>query len=239
MKVINDLLGYKNIKIVQNTDYFSFSLDSVLLANFVTLDQKTRNILDIGTGNAPIPLILSTKVDAMIYGFEIQKEIFEMAEESIILNSLCDKIIIYNDDVKKIKNYFPYECFDLIVTNPPYFKVNKSSILNDEEKKSIARHEIFLNLEDILKISFKYLKNKGRFAMVYRTERLAEVLGMMEKYSIYPKKITMIFPKHNSDSNLFLVEGIKNARSGLKKMNYLIVHEENGEYTDEIKKNFS
>ena len=125
MKVVNDLLGYDGLKIVQNTEYFSFSLDSVLLANFVTIDKKTKNVLDIGTGNAPIPMILSTKGIKKIFGFEIQPEIFEMAQESLKINSLSEKIQIFNDDIKNISKYFEPEFFDLIVTNPPYFKIHE------------------------------------------------------------------------------------------------------------------
>ena len=217
MKVVNDLLGYKNMKIVQNKDYFSFSLDSVLIANYLTISKNSNEILDIGTGNAPIPMILTTKCGANIYGFEIQKDIFDLAIESININNLSNKVKIINDDVKNIGQYFKPEFFDIIVTNPPYFKVHEFSKLNDETKKSIARHEIALTLEEIINISFRFLKNNGKFAMVYRTERIAEVLSTMKKNKIEPKKITIIFPKKNSESNIFLVEGIKNAKPGLKK----------------------
>lgn len=238
MKVVNDLLGYDGLKIVQNTEYFSFSLDSVLLANFVTIDKKTKNVLDIGTGNAPIPMILSTKEIKKIFGFEIQPEIFEMAQESLKINSLSEKIQIFNDDIKNISKYFEPEFFDLIVTNPPYFKIHELSKLNIQKNKAIARHELFLKLEDIISIAFKYLKNNGRFAMVYRTERITEVLSTMQKNKIEPKRITFIFSKEGCSSNLFLVEGMKNSKPGLKSLNYIFTHKSNGEYTDEIKKFF-
>ena len=160
MKVINDLLGYKNLKIVQDTDWFSFSLDSVLLPNFVTLNKNVKKILDIGTGNAPIPLILSTKTDAEIYGIEIQKEVYEMARETIELNSLESKIKLINDDVNEIDKYFKPETFDVILSNPPYFKLNGKSKLNEVNTKAIARHEILLTLDQLLTVSSKLLKNK-------------------------------------------------------------------------------
>lgn len=239
MRVVNDLLGYKNLKIVQDTNYFSFSLDSVLIANFATLNKNTKKILDIGTGNAPIPLILTTKTDAQIFGFEIQKEIYDMALESLNLNNNNSQITLINDDIKNIADYFNAEEFDTIITNPPYFKFYEFSKLNIEEKKAIARHEITLDLKSILSISFKYLKNNGNFAMVYRTERLTEVLSLMSEYRLEPKKITFIYPKHDSSSNLFLVEGIKNAKNGLKEVKSLIVHDNNGNYTKEVKKYFN
>ena len=239
MKVLNDLLGYNNLKIVQNTEYFSFSLDSILLANFVTLNKETKNILDIGTGNAPIPMVLSLKSNATIHAFEIQKEIYNMAKESIEINKLENKIKLYNDDIKNVGNYFCAEYFDIIVSNPPYFKIHKESKLNTEEIKAIARHEIYLNLESLLSISTKYLKNDGVFAMVYRTERITEVLSMMSKYKLEPKRLKFVFPKKNTKSNLFLVEGIKNGNPGIKSVEYIIAHKDDGEYSEEVKDYFS
>lgn len=238
MKVINDLLGYKNLKIVQDTDWFSFSLDSVLLPNFVALNKNVKKILDIGTGNAPIPLILSTKTDAEIYGIEIQKEVYEMARETIELNSLESKIKLINDDVNEIDKYFKPETFDVILSNPPYFKLNGKSKLNEVNTKAIARHEISLTLDQLLTVSSKLLKNKGKFAMVHRVDRLTEILSLMKERNIEPKRIKFIFPKENTTSNLFLVEGVKNANSGIKTINYIIVHTENGKYTEEVMKSF-
>src|SRR5574344_284375 len=171
MKVINDLLGYKNIKIVQNTEWFSFSLDSVLLPNFVSINKNTKNILDLGTGNAPIPLILSTKSNANIYGIEIQKDIYDLAIESIEINGLSDRIKIINDDMKNIDNYYNINFFDIIVANPPYFKINTQSKRNNNIHKTLARHEVNIKLEQLIEIASKYLKNKGVFAMVHRTDR--------------------------------------------------------------------
>ena len=118
MKVVNDLLDYKNMKIVQDEDYFNFSLDSVLLPNFVTIKKNTKRILDLGTGNAPIPMILTTRTDAKIYGIEIQKEIYDLAKESIEINNLSNKITLINDNMKDLNKYFEANSFDVIVTNP-------------------------------------------------------------------------------------------------------------------------
>lgn len=237
MKVVNDLLGYKNFKIIQNDEWFVFSLDSILLPNFIKISKSDRNILDIGTGNAPIPLILSTKTDATIYGIEIQKDIYDMGLESVKINS-CNNIKLINDDVNNIYNYFKPEFFDIIVSNPPYFKFNDSSIINMKSQKALARHEITLNLECLVQIASKYLKNNGKFAMIHRTERLTEVLSKLSEYNLEPKRIKLIFPKKNSESNLFLVEAVKNANPGIKSLDYIIVHDENGQYTEEVKKYF-
>ena len=130
MKVLNDLLGYDNLKIYQDTEWFSFSLDSVLLPNFVTLNKNTKKILDLGTGNAPIPMILSTITDAKIFGIEIQKDVYELAVESIKYNNLEDRIKIINDDMKNLDKYFNPNYFDVIISNPPYFKIEEKSKKN-------------------------------------------------------------------------------------------------------------
>ena len=152
MKVTNYLLGYNDLKIVQDTEMFNFSLDSVLLPNFVTLNKNIKNILDIGCGNAPIPLILSTKTDAKITGVEIQKSVYEMARESVKLNNLEAQINIINADIKELKDKLETETFDVITCNPPFFEVKDESKLNKNDYKTIARHEVKLTLEELMKI---------------------------------------------------------------------------------------
>ena len=156
MKVVNDLLGYNDLKIVQNPEWFSFSLDSVLLPNFVTLNKDVKNILDLGTGNAPIPMILSTLTqNTTIYGIEIQKDVFQLAEESIKMNNLDSRIKLINDDMKKLDQYFEANFFDVIVSNPPYFKLEELSKKNEDEHKTIARHEEKITLNELIQIAKK------------------------------------------------------------------------------------
>ena len=238
MEVINYLLGFKNYFIVQDTQMFNFSLDSVLLPNFVTINKNINKILDIGCGNAPIPLILSTKTKAEIIGVEIQKEVFNLATKSVKINNLEQQIKIINADIKDIYNDFETESFDVITCNPPFFKVNKGSNLNNNDYKTIARHEVKLNLDDIFKIAKKILKNNGYIAIVHRPERLLEILFTMKKYNIEPKKIQFIYPKTNVEANILLVEGKKNGNKGLKILPPIYTHLENGEYTEQIKKYF-
>ena len=238
MEVTNYLLGYKDKHIVQNTQMFNFSLDSVLLPNFVTLNKNIKNILDIGCGNAPIPLILSTKTNALITGVEIQKEVYDLAIKSVKINNLEKQINIINADINEIYNHFETESFDVITCNPPFFKVNEKSNLNKSDYKTIARHEIKLNLDDIFKISKKLLKNNGYVAIVHRPERLLDILESMKKYNIEPKKIQFIYPKTNMEANTLLVEGMKNGKKGLKVLNPIYTHLDNGEYTEQIKKYF-
>ena len=238
MEVTNYLLGYKDKYIVQNTQMFNFSLDSVLLPNFVTLNKNIKNILDIGCGNAPIPLILSTKTNALITGVEIQKEVYDLAVKSVKINNLENQIKIINADINELYNKFETESFDVITCNPPFFKVSEQSNLNKSDYKTIARHEVKLNLDDIFKISKKLLKNNGYIAIVHRPERLLDILESMKKYNIEPKKIQFIYPKTNMEANILLVEGKKNGNKGLKILPPIYTHLENGEYTEQIKKYF-
>ncbi len=238
MDVINYLLGYKNLKIYQNTSMFNFSLDSVLLPNFVTIPARTKKILDIGCGNAPISLILTTKTKAHITGVEIQKESFELAQKSVKYNNLENQINLINDDINNLYNTWESDIFDIIVCNPPFFKLNPNSKLNNNKYKTIARHEISLNLDKLMKISRKFLKNNGIIAIVHRPERLVEIIEQMKKNNIEPKKIQFIYPKKNSTANILLVEGRKNGNPGLKILSPIYIHEESGEYTQTIKKYF-
>ena len=237
-KVINDLVYYDNLKIVQNKNYFNFSLDSVLLPNFVFLGQNTKMILDLCTGNAPVPLILSTKTNAKIYGIEIQKDIYNMAVESVKINNLENRIELINDDAKNIINRFETDTFDVITCNPPYFKCTDTSLKNDNDIKSIARHEIMIELEDVIKIAKKLLKNGGSLCMVHRTDRLIEIIETMRKHNIEPKRLQFIYPKNDIESNLILIDGKKNGNVGLKVLAPLYVHNDDGSYTDEVLKIF-
>lgn len=238
MEVVNYLVGYKNMKIVQNTEWFNFSLDSVLLANFVTIRSNAKKIIDLGTGNAPIPLILSTRTDATIYGVEIQKPVYELAVKSVEMNDMTDNIKILNDDVKNIDKIFETDSFDVITSNPPYFKINGKSLVNDNSYKTIARHEVLMGIDDILRISRKLLKNNGVVAIVHRPGRILEILEKMKSYNLEPKKIRFIYPKENLESNMVLIEGTKNGKEGLKVLPPLFVHDKDGNYTSEVKKMF-
>ena len=239
MEVINYLLGYKNLKVYQDTDCFNFSLDSVLLANFATLNKSVKKILDIGTGNAVIPIILSTKTSSNIDAVEVQEKSFILGKKSIELNNLKEKINIINEDINDYYLRCETEIYDLIVCNPPFFRINENSKINDSEYKQIARHEIKLNLDQLFKVSKKLLKNGGLVSVVHRPERLIEIIESMKKHNIEPKKIQFVYPKVGTESNIVLIEGKKNGNSGLKILHPLITHNNDGSYTKEIEKYFS
>lgn len=238
MKVINYLLGYKDLKIVQDNEMFNFSLDSVLLPNFVTINKKINKILDIGCGNAPIPLILSTKTNAHITGVEIQKNVFLLAKESIKINNKEDQITIINEDINDYYKKEETDTFDIITCNPPFFKYIESSNINKNDYKTIARHEVKLNLSELFTIAKKLLKNNGVIAIVHRPERFIEVVEEMKKNNIEPKRVQFVYPKKNMEANIMLIEGSKNGNPGLKILPPIYTHLDNGDYTDEVKKYF-
>lgn len=231
--VINDLVGYDNLKIVQNSNYFNFSLESVMIPRFCVLKNNMK-IIDFCTGNAPIPMILSTLTDSNIIGVELQKEIYNLAVQSVKINNLEDRITLLNMNVLDIFNVYETDSFDLITCNPPYFRVNEFSNLNNNMIKSIARHEIEIKLEDICRISKKLLKNNGSLVLVHRTDRLSEIINMLLKYNLQPKRIRFLYPKELENSNLVLIDARKNGNTGLKVLPPLICHNMDGSYTKEV-----
>lgn len=237
MEVLNDLVG-KNLKIYQDNDYFKFSLESVILPSFVDIKLSDKKILDLCTGNAPIPLILSTKTKNQIIGVELQKEIYDLAIKTIKINNLENQITILNYNVKELNKIFPGDTFDIITVNPPYFKVNDNKYLNKNNIKSTARHEENLTLDELLKTVKYLLKNNASFYMVHRTERFIEIIEKLKEYNLEPKKIRFIFPFKKKESKLFMIMATKNGKTGLKILDNLYVHENDLLYTDEVLKMF-
>lgn len=235
-EVINYLLSHKNMKIIQRKDMFNFSLDTVLLANFCTINKDLQCIVDFGTNNAAIPLLLSRRTDKTIIGVEIQKEAVELANKNIQMNQLQDQISIVHDDIKEfVKNSKKVK---LVVCNPPFFKVGERSHLNDNEYLQIARHEIMITLDEIVKCAASILDNKGRFAMVHRPDRMIEIINCMQKYGIEPKRIQFVYPKVGKESHIFLIEGMYKGQKGVKIEAPLYAHEDDGTYTKEVKRMF-
>lgn len=233
MEVLNDILGYPNRKIYQNTDFFSFSLDSVMLANFVSIRLRDKNILDLGTGNAVIPLILSLRTNKSITGVEIQTSLVELANKSILYNHLEKQVKVICLDIKKFVTSDTIEKYDVITCNPPYFKLNDKNFLNVSTEKMIARHEVSITLDEVISCANKLLKNNGNFAIVHRTERLLEIFDLFRKYHIEPKRIRFVHENVNKTSTLVLVEGTKNGKLGLKVEKPFILYSEDGTRTIE------
>lgn len=175
---------------------------------------------------------------AHICGVEIQEEVYNLANLSIKKNKMTQQISLINEDVNNITDYFKPDTFDVVTCNPPYFKTNNTLFENNNIIKASARHEKLLTLEDILRVSKYLLKNNGRLAMVHRTERLMEILFLMKKYNIEPKKIRFVYPNNAKNSDLVLIEGTLNGKSGLKIMNPLFVYVKKDVYSKEVKDMF-
>ena len=238
MKVKNRLLNFGDKIIYQNDDYFAFSLDSVLLANFVMLKLSDKKIVDFCSGNGPIPMLMSFRTKARIFGVELLKEIFDMGYDSIKENGMDSQIEFINGDVKDIGKIINAESVDVVTCNPPYFKYKDDSLVNDNMVLTIARHEVKLKLEDVIKNARYVLKNGGTFAMVHRPDRMIEIINLMQKYRIEPKRMRIVYPKMGKDANILLIEGIKNGKTGLKVLSPLYTHNNDGSYVDEIREMF-
>lgn len=229
-----DQLFSTDVKIIQNREVFSYSIDSVLLSRFPEIPSRGL-IVDLCSGNGAVGLFASTRTKAPIIEVEIQERLADMAERSIHLNHLEDQVQMIHDDLKNLLNHVPRTGVDLILCNPPYFKVSETSKKNVSEYYLLARHEITTNLEEICDIARHALKSNGRLAMVHRPDRFLDIIDTMRQYNLAPKRIQFVYPKMGKDANMLLIEAIKDGSiDGLKILPPLFVHKENGEYTDDI-----
>lgn len=232
--VCNELLGRELIKIYQDTDAFNFSIDSMLLADFVSINKGVTRICDLCSGNAPIPLYLSLRSKANIVGVEVQEESYNLAIKSIKENKLEAQIKMELSNLIDIHKRLG--TFDVVTCNPPFFKIGDNQ-LNPNDRKAIARHEVLATLDDIVKEASNLLKAKGKLAMVHRPDRLVEILETFKKYNIEPKRLQFIYPKMNRECNHILIEGIKDgSKDGLRVLSPLYVYNDDNKWTDQILK---
>lgn len=230
-----DDLGCKNLKIIQNKNWFCFGIDSVLLINFARNLKKNSNVLDLGTGTGIIPILLYGKAEFnKAIGVEIQIQVADMAKRSVILNNLENKIQIVCENVLNLEKIYERNTFDVIITNPPY-KGKNTGIINESREKLISRHEITASLEDFIKISKNLLKDKGEFYMVHRPERLVDILSLMRKYKLEPKIIQLVYSHSDKPPKLVLIKCIKNAKPFLKFEKNIYIYDKDGNYTNDIK----
>ena len=229
-EILDDLQnGYH---IIQKTDGFKFGIDAVLLADFAK--SVTGRVMDLCTGTGIIPLLLAAKSKAtQIHGVEIQPDIADMANRSVIYNNLEDRIHIKCSDLKEAPHIYGKSIFDGVTVNPPYMKAG-SGLINCADTKTISRHEIKCNLDDVIKTSSELLKPTGKMFMIHRPSRLVDVIYTMRSFGIEPKIIRFVAGAPNKTPNLVLIMGIKGAKSELKIMPTLFVRDENGEYSKEI-----
>ena len=213
--------AFLGLKVIQKIDGPSFSLDAILLAQFAAV-KKGDMVADLGAGGGIISLILaSTTGLERVAGFEIQRELADMARRSVALNHLEDKVRILEADLRKIKQTQPPEQFDLLVCNPPYTRAGSGRI-NPNPLKAIARHEIKCALDDVLQASFYLLKNGGRATFVYRPDRVVDLMAGCRKYRLEPKRMQVVHPASDREANLILLEAIKNGRREMRILPPLI-----------------
>lgn len=228
-----DDLQRNQYKIIQNQKKFCFGMDAVLLSGFAKV-KKDEVALDLGTGTGIIPLLLEAKYKGMHYtGLEIQEESADMARRSVALNHLEDKINIVTGDIKEASLVFGNGTFDVVTCNPPYMTGNHG-LVNKDMPKTIARHEILCTLEDVVREASKVLKPNGRFYLVHRPFRLAEIMTTLIQYKLEPKRLMMVHPFIDKEPNMVLIECSKGGKSRIQVEPPLIVYKEQGVYTDAI-----
>lgn len=230
-----DDLQYKELKLIQKKDGFCFGVDAVLLANFADIRRNDR-VLDMGTGTGIIAVLIAAKTAAAsVTGLEIQPEMSEMAGRSVRLNGLEDRLDIVCGDIKNALQLFGPSKFDAVVTNPPYMN-SGGGLLNPSDTKAVSRHELLCTLEDVISTSSKLLAPGGRFAMVHRPDRLADIIFLMRSYGMEPKYLRFVHPSPYKKPNLVLVRGIRGGKPQLKVLEPLYVYDETGVYSREINK---
>ena len=219
--------------VIQDPDKFCFGMDAVLLSGFAKV-KKGETALDLGTGTGIIPILLKTKTNGKHFtGLEIQKECADMAGRSVRYNHLEDDVEIVQGDIKEAADIFGAASFDVVTSNPPYM-IGQHGLRNPDMPKAIARHEVLCNLEDVVSQASKVLKERGRFYMVHRPRRLVDIIEIMRKYRIEPKRIRMVHPFSDREANMVLIEGRRGERPMMKVEPPIVVYKEQGVYSDEI-----
>lgn len=232
-----DQLYSQDVQIIQSNEVFSFSLDAVLLANFVPETKKTRlKVVDMCAGNGAVGLFLHAKIPSHITEVEIQPRLADMAQRSIKLNDLEKQYSVLNMDIADLYTEIKKDSVDIVLCNPPYFTDLPDSTKNPNEYLAIARHEIKTNLEGVVSVMSGLLKTNGRGYMVHRPDRLADIFAMISKYRMAPKRIQFIHPKPGREANMVLIEVIRDGHAGgVRIVEPIIVSDENNEYTPQVK----
>jgi tRNA1Val (adenine37-N6)-methyltransferase len=221
------------LRVFQKKKGYRFSLDSILLAHFISLKPSAR-VIDLGCGNGIIILILAKRFpNVRCTGLEIQENLVALAKKNTQLNDLDDRVEIFSGDARNIKNIFPAHSFDAVIFNPPYRKLNSGRI-NPHPEKAIARHEINGSLKDFLTTAKYLLKPAGTVSTIYPAKRLVELVYLFRKNDIEPKKMRLVFSDNASEAEFVLVEGKEGSREELKIDSPLFIYDQNRNYTDEM-----
>lgn len=228
-----DDLQRNGYRIIQKKKGFCFGMDAVLLSGFASV-RAGEKAIDLGTGTGIIPILLEAKTEGKDFtGLEIQTEMAAMAQRSVRLNHLEERIKIVQGDIKEASRIFGKASFDVVTSNPPYMN-DSHGLKNPDLPKAIARHEVLCTLEDVVREAAFLLKSGGRFYMVHRPHRLAEIITILSEYRLEPKRMKLVHPFADRDANMVLVEAVRGGRSMMKVEAPIIVYKEPGVYTDEI-----
>ena len=228
-----DDLEINGFRIIQNPFCFCFGMDAVLLANFAKISPKA-DVIDLGTGTGIVPLLLAAKSKGQSWtGLEIQENMVDMARRSVEMNEVTEKVNILQGDLKAVREMFKPAQFGAVTSNPPYMKEN-SGLKNPSDTIYISRHEVSASLEDVVSAASYLLKTNGTFTMVHRPSRLPEIMEMMVKYRLEPKRMQLVQPTVDKEPNLVLIEGVKEAGRECRILPTLAVYDNEGNYTEEL-----
>ncbi|MBP1996195.1 tRNA1(Val) (adenine(37)-N6)-methyltransferase [Paenibacillus eucommiae] len=228
---IDDLLTH-GLYIIQSEEVFSFSLDAILLARFCSMPPKGR-VLDLCTGNGVVPLLLTTRSKAEIWGVEIQERLADMANRNVRLNGLEDRLHMLQGDLKMIHQTLGHGQFDLVTVNPPYLPVPAGE-QNVNEHVAAARHELYCTLEEVVAAGAKQVRAGGKFAMVHRPTRLVDIVYFMRKFRLEPKRIRYVHARAGEEAMMVLIEGMKDGKPEIRTLPPLIVYDEHNQYCKEL-----
>ncbi|MGG1572733.1 tRNA1(Val) (adenine(37)-N6)-methyltransferase [Fictibacillus sp. NRS-1165] len=233
-----DYLVDESLKIIQSPSVFSFSLDAVLLSRFAYVPIQKGKIIDLCTGNGAVALLMTQRSKASITGVEIQERLSDMAGRSVEINGLQDQVSILTDNIINLPGKLGTGTFDTVVCNPPYFSSVNEKDYNENPHLAVARHEIHCTLEDVISVSSRLVKQGGKAAFVHRPQRLMDILSLMRKYRLEPKRLQFVYPKPGGEANMLLVEGMKDGKPDLHILPPLTVYGIDRKYTEELKKVF-
>ena len=220
--------------IIQSEEGFRYGIDAVLLSGFARV-KPGEKVLDMGTGTGILPILLAAKTEGESFtGLEIQEKSAEMAGRSVAYNHLEGRVRIVAGDIKEAGAIFGPASFDVVVSNPPYM-TGSHGLVNPNEAEAVARHEVLCTLEDLVRETAAVLTSRGRFYLVHRPFRLAEIMGMLMKYRLEPKRMRLVYPYVDKEPNMVLLEACKGGNPRIQVERPLIVYERPNVYTDEIR----